>query len=473
MDSLAANVETKSYKLGKTDTIISILNARMVCFYENRDSSSTFMPSDKLKEGFSRALTKFPWLLGHLKQTRDKLLEVVVDKCNLNMPIYRETQSDVHFSDINSADYNPETWPSDLISTGSTTCPEKDTGVIKLLNIHVVRLKENSGMIISAGFCHGVADGTSYFTFLNHWADETRTLITGDPLEEVGYCFDPALLLQYLPSERTPLSETTKEVLSLNSRIGNFIMRLSPTARGKLLNFIDSKTPLRGHLFRISHKALDELRSQVLECMPPGSRVSDNDLLVATAYKVHGQAELEAASNSKGTRAQGEHGCSINCNVTGILGMGNLNYVGNPLIGVYIKNPMDHAQAPLTAQTIADIAGQVRSETSNISPPYVAEYMDTFNAPSCKLGTFTALATHYNVFTITSNIRRLKMYDADFGSGVQAFTTVPPDYGAGVFIFMPSPSASKDIIVNVSASPAVMDCILKNRHWMELAEFVY
>ncbi|ORX74157.1 hypothetical protein DL89DRAFT_264107 [Linderina pennispora] len=441
MDSLAANVETKSYKFGKLDAIISILRARMVCFYENHATSS--------RRGSHRTLVKFPWLLGHLKQTRD-------GTGNLNMPIYREKQSDVHFSDIKSAAYNPETWPSDLISTNSITCPEKDTGVIKLVNVHVVRLKGNSGMIISAGFCHGVADGTSCFTFLNRWADETRMLITGDPLEEVEYCFDPALLLQYLPSERTPLSETTKEVLSLNSRIGNFIMRLSPTARGKLLNFIDSKTPLHGHLFRISHKALDELRSQVLECMPPGSRVSDNDLLVATAYKVHGQAELEAASNSKGlfarlfqcrTRAQGEHCLLTNFNVTGLLGMGNLNYVGNPLMG--------------------------ESATSNISPPYVAEYMDTFNAPSCKLGTFTALTTHYNVFTTTSNVRRLKMYDADFGSGVQAFTTVPPDYGAGVFLFMPSPSASKDIIVNVSASPAVMDCILKNRHWMELAEFVY
>ncbi|KAJ1937640.1 hypothetical protein FBU59_004692 [Linderina macrospora] len=235
MEAYAADVKSKSYKLTKLDTMLSITNARFVFFYENKESSGTFMPSDKLKKGFFRTLVKFPWLLGFLKQTSNGLLEIVVDKGHLNTPIYRETQSDVHFRDIKAADYNPKTWPKNVVPLGRYQCPEKETKEIKLANFHVVRFRDNSGIVISANHSHAVADGASSFAFFNHWADETRALIAGNQLKEVEYCFDPDILLQQLPRERVPLNETSKKMYSFKSYLCESIMKLAPNTRGKLL----------------------------------------------------------------------------------------------------------------------------------------------------------------------------------------------------------------------------------------------
>ncbi|ORX66549.1 hypothetical protein DL89DRAFT_270086 [Linderina pennispora] len=250
---------------------------------------------------------------------------------------------------IQSSGFNRATWPDGLVPVGPVPCPDKATGKIKLLHIHVVRLKDNSGMVISVNFNHGVAD------------DETRALVNGRPAKQ----------------------------LSTKSRVADFILWLSPNKRTRLI---------------------DGLRSQVLEHLPHGTRLSTNDVISAVLHRVHEQSVNGAA---------GEHCTSV------IVDHPSMNYMGNPVFG-------ELAHQPITAKTISVL-----------------------------------------VTTTTNTVASAKMYAADFGNGVQAYSTTHPELSMGVFVILPSPPPSNDILVNICDASSVMDGVLKNEFWSDFAEMIY
>ncbi|ORX73652.1 hypothetical protein DL89DRAFT_263682 [Linderina pennispora] len=380
----------------------------MLFFYANDASDEDFMPGDKLEEGFYRTLSLCPWFAGDLQaDTR---------RTNLNMPAYRESQSLVHFSKIQSVGFNPTTWPSDLVPVEQAPYLDSATRKVKLLRVHVVRLKDNSGMAISISFNHGIADGTTIMTLLNRWADETRALIAGVPVAEATFCFGADIISKHLPSERAPLNETTSKVLSAKSRVADFIM---------LASYLTSPASPRGHLFRISRAKIDGLRSQVLEHLPHGTRVHEQAVTMTSRGWV---AKLADWING----AAGEHWTLVVVDYRRHLGMAELNYMGNPIFGEFVLTPLHQAHQPITAKTIA-VTHAINS---------------------------LAIAMNYKVVTTTTNIASTKMYAADFGQW-------------RVFIILPSPPPSKDILVNICDTPSVMDGVLKNEFWRDFAELVY
>ncbi|ORX74250.1 hypothetical protein DL89DRAFT_254120 [Linderina pennispora] len=482
MSQFLTGIDSKIYDLTKYDVLLSSYNVCIVFFYANDNLTDSFMPSQELEDAYYKTVLQFPLLAGQIKKKGGGTLQVVVDKSDLNLPGYRESQSDTHFSDIKSADFNPTAWPSDLAPVGNTAYPDRNTGVIKLLNTHVVRLKDNSGIIISFNTNHVATDAFGSLEFFNQWAAETRALVTGVHAEKVSYCFDREAIQKHLPSKRLPLDDTTFRAYTIKSRIADWLLGLSPNSRAKLLNYLGNRNPTRGHLFRISREKFDHLHSRVLECMPPGVRLTSNDLLSAIAYKVHGQAKLDAdAANigwlgrltNRSVNAKGEHGLSVACDLRGLLGMSDTNYIGNPLFTAIVNNQMSHAEQPITPQTLAEIGAQVRRSLSNVSPPFIGSFIDFVDSDSFKAGSLIASGMKSALITLTSNITRAKLYHADFGSGVQAFSTVCPNYRAVQYIILPAPPPSKDILVNFTASASEMEFILKNEFWRDITTLVY
>ncbi|ORX73919.1 hypothetical protein DL89DRAFT_263936 [Linderina pennispora] len=482
MDDLLDKIESGVYPLSAFDEIISYVNIRHVNFYSNRDATTDFMPADKLETAFYKTLSLFPLFVGDLSQRADGRMEIVIDKDNLNIPGYMESQSDVSFSDIESLSFNQSTWPTNLSTTGTIACPDAETNRIKLANIHVIRLKDNSGVIISTSFAHAVTDGYGCFEFLNCWGDQTRALITGQPVQESRYCFDRAVIRRLMPSERAPLNQTTRDMYTKSSYLTNWISWLSPSMRGKLMRYSSSKNPVEGCLFRIPRVKLDELRSQVLNYVPPGTRISDNDLISALTYKVLTQATMEATGGGSGwissaiSRAMGikdGHCLGISCDVRHRLGMEDLNYIGNPIHQVFIPTSAEYATRRISPEALATIAFQVRQAVSLATPPYIGSLYELLESGGTSLGNFIVGMTSYRLTLWISNQTRFGIYKADFGNGVQSFATIIPDFGEGSIILLPSPPPCKDVLVNLTVSPKVKENILKNEFWTNIAEFFF
>ncbi|ORX64469.1 hypothetical protein DL89DRAFT_185650 [Linderina pennispora] len=479
MDHFVDSIESQKYICRRFDMLTSHITIRFLFFYANSGGAEDFMPGRQLEEGFYRILALCPWFAGVIKQTRGGGMEVIVDKGNLNMPDYRESQSLVPFSKIQSSGFNRATWPDDLVPVGLAAYPDETTRMIKLLHIHVVRLKDNSGVAISVNFNHGVADATTAITFLNRWADETRALVTGVPVAEATFCFGADIIKRHLPSERAPLSEVSCKVLSAKSRVADFIMWLSPNRRGLLMNYLINSASPRGHLFRISRAKIDGLRDQVLEHLPHGTRLSTNDIISAVAHRVHEQAVARkqqgwlAKLTDRKNRLAGEHCTLVVANFRGHLGMTELNYMGNPVFGEFVLTPMHQAHLPITPKTISVVAAQIRSLVSAITLPRIGQNIDVFDSGEKYAADFFAVAMNHKLVTATSNIASTKMYAADFGHGVQAFSTVHPEFSMGLFSILQSPPPSKDILVNFCDAALVMDGFLKNEFWSDFSELVY
>ncbi|KAJ1958016.1 hypothetical protein EC988_000534 [Linderina pennispora] len=476
------SVESKAYRLSKQSAYMAVSNIRLVFFYCNTDGSANFMPARELEEGFYRTLVHFPHMTGYLKQTGYDTMDIIVDKTKLNMPDYRESQSDIHYQDIESANFDPATWPSDLLPVSDFVCPEKDTNLIKLANFHVVRLKENSGIAISQNINHGIVDVYSAAEVLNRWAEETRALLTGVPAKPPNYCLDDRISLKYLPSERTEIGDEIRRHYSeRKSLLTDWLKWLSPNSRGKVLNYVSSRQPLRTHLFRVRREKLDELRLELLEHVPPGTRLSDHDILCAIGYKLNGQATYDAASKTQSwldkllgykPGTTGDHCILIPHDIRHRLGMEHLNCIGNPLQGMIEVLPVGYAQSPTTNQSIAEMAYRIRKITDSVTPESIGTVMDIIERDTCDIGTFLS-GMKFDVHTVVANLTRIKLYDANFGSGVQAFSTLCPPFVMGTFAFMPSPPSSTDTIIFVTNSPDVMDGILSNTFWKDFATMMF
>ncbi|ORX70748.1 hypothetical protein DL89DRAFT_266894 [Linderina pennispora] len=483
MEAFVNNIESKIYPLSRIDTMLSVRYTRFVFFYRNSSSSNSFMSAANLEEAFYRTALLFPMIAGYLQQNKVGNLEVVVDKTSLNLPRYCELQSDTHYDDLAMSNYSPRAWPSDITPADRVPLPDKDTGVIKIADIRVARLKENSGVVISTSFNHAVIDGTGCLEFFNRWANETRALASGSDIGKANYCFDREAIKKNLSDEHMALDGSTLAAYADRSFLGDSLASLSPRTRAKLWNDIERQTPIRGHLFRIKRGKLDSLRAQVLECMPPGARISSNDILTALAYAVHGLAEADVSKSKKGWagrhcesnwKKRREHYLCVPVDMRYRLGLMDTGYIGNPLLSASTINSLEYADSPMTIQKLADTASQVRAASIlMMTPPYISAFFDMMESASSDTSSFISVYSNFRLSTMVSNLSLSKLYAADFGSGVQAFSTIPTDYGLGIVGILPSPPPCKDFLVNFSASALQMDSILRNDFWMDIASLVY
>ncbi|ORX65223.1 hypothetical protein DL89DRAFT_130522 [Linderina pennispora] len=154
--------------------------------------------------------------------------------------------------------------------------------------------------------------------------------------------------------------------------------------------------------------------------------------------------------------------------------MAELNYMGNPVLAEYFLTPMHQAHQPITPEDYChSLLVRFGHGYRPVTSPRIGQTVDTLDSGETSTGNFLAIAMNYKVFTDASNIASLKMYIADFGSGVQAFSTVHPELNMGSFMILPPPPPSKDILINYFDASSVMDSVMKNEFWSEFSELIY
>ncbi|KAJ1950066.1 hypothetical protein FBU59_000852 [Linderina macrospora] len=427
-------------------------------FFGNREGTETFMPPDRLKTAFYKAIESFPMLVGHVvpsSSSSPRELEVAVDRDNLNMPDYRETVCEhIHYSDITAAHFHRCVWPQGLMAARCIALPDPSTGHIRLVHAHMVRLKKNSGLIIYLSISHCLLDGFGYRLFIDVWAAEARALAANKPAAIPVLCFDRS----------------------------SWIAWVAPTTRAHLLGLVVRILGVRGHLFRIRREKLSQLVHQISAYTPSGMRVTDNDVLTALACKTVAQATKEAYRHTPRLvtrfidwvleRAPTQMvGTAVD--IRRCLGIADANYTGNAMFVPLFENSLDQAQSPTTAESLAEIVVKVRTAIERVDCALVSGFYQMLKAGRSRLTCPMAGTTKFSIALNVTNQTRMQAYDISFGSGTPDFVTVDPEFAPGVMCIMAAPPSSADLLVNITSEAAVSDQICQNEFWMDMAELIY
>lgn len=490
MEGYVSPIQRKSFPLSSFDMQGSFSNIPYAFFFENTARDDKFMPLDLLRSSFRASLQQFPILTGHLRYKSSGRINVEVDASNLNFPEYLESTCDsTSFDEIKASNFSWEKWPEGVVGDVCPVAKPAADGEIKLLNVHVCRLKDNSGLVLFVNIPHYVVDGVGFFCFVNHWAATMKSMAAGGGLERAGtgaeadYCFDREVIHRYLDEsqeEAKPLDEISQSIYTRRNLFVDWLAWLSPTTLGSLLAKTAGLARGEAHLFHVSRATLDSLREEIRPHVPDGFRVSDNDLLIALLSQTYTQSqplpEPQRGWSFFGKRAPETHFTSrIICDMRPRIGVKEI-YTGNLLIGMFSRNRLENLTLPTTAKTLAAAAVGVRKTINTVDLPLVKAYSNAISQnPTSHVRPLPWVATHTTTSLVVSSHVRFKMYEANFGYGRPQFASLTPLFAGSYTMaaFLPPPPPQDGVNVLLTSNPVAMKGILENDFWRRVFKLVW
>ncbi|KAL2864095.1 acyltransferase helD1 [Aspergillus lucknowensis] len=484
MEEYSSPVQFETYPLSAFDMQGSFSNIPYAFFYENLSTTGEpFMPWDLLTASLRASLQQFPILTGRLRSQGAGRIVIEVDATNLNLPDVRQsTCESVHFSHLKASRFAWNQWPSEVATVGPVATPAAD-GDIKLLNVHAVRLAENSGLVLFINIPHYAVDGVGFFAFVNHWAETMKSMQRGQTTKDSpssSLCFDRSLITQYVPEERAPMDDVSRSIYANRALLVDWLAWLSPITLAKMLSKTVGLARGEAHLFHVSRASLDRLRDAVRPHFPAEMRLSDNDLLVALVSKTYIQSQPQPEPRSLlpfMRKPDPPTHCTVRvpCDVRPRLGVKE-TYTGNLLVGMLVRDRLDDLTRPTTAETLAAAALEVRKTINRVQPPLVGEYWDVLTQnPTSHMRPLAFTATRTTTSLVTTSQVRFPMYAADFGSGCPEYVCLTPVFENSYTMaaFLPPPSSRQGVDVLLTSNPVAMEGILKNEFWNSVCERVW
>ncbi|KAJ2064259.1 hypothetical protein GGI17_001144 [Coemansia sp. S146] len=490
MDKLLRGIRSQTIDLCTFDLVPSFVNIPFYFYYGNDANDSDFMPAELLRESFYTALLDFPIIVGHLEADGSGHAKVVVDPDNLNIPEFLESQSDVHFRDLQAAKFSWDALPDGANTVGAVTSADS-SGVIKAANIHVVRLQDNSGIILFISIAHYIVDGVGYCAFINRWAELCRWIRSDSAASELPvchYCFERTTIFNKLPEGRKALDDPTLELITTTGPLVRWLAWISPKTRGTMFRASFSLMSMVGHIFHIPANRLASLRTSVQGYISGDMRISDNDLLTALLAMAVAQSESECKRDSASASYLSSLASYLfpsmyapdNSFVTQVVvdmrprlkGLSTADYTGNSVITRCLVNSMESLASGINEQSLAQIAKRVRQLVDGVDPQYIGQFVDTLHRdPLC----FMCPATYAFSKTtmVLSNQSRFPLYHADFGNGIPTWVSPIHTFFPNFLSVLPAHPSTGGYVVYISMTERVMAKLLQNKFWMGTTDMVY
>ncbi|KAI7826380.1 transferase [Kickxella alabastrina] len=482
MEEFVNSIESQVIPITVIDTQGSFSNIPFVFFYENTEASDSFMLSDSLRNSFFRTMQQIPMFAGHIRTEGRGRVSVVVDKDNINMPDYRESNSDVHFDDLKSAKFRWSAWPDGVNTAGPMTAADEN-GEIKLINVHVIRLQANSGVMVYVSMVHYVVDGPAHMQIIKRWC-EIHQLMKSDQAEKIAdmqpFITDRSSIQHYLPKERAQLHKETAKTFEGFSIVAEWMAWISPKLRGYIISKVIERQNAKAHLFHVSRAAFESLRDSISGYIPDIDKISDNELMLSLTSKTRAQAQSVVESRIKGavqpavdTPSKGTVPVAVIFEVRDHLGLSDKLYAGNILIPKIMCCPVAELESATTVESLSRTLTDFRQVTKDITLPYIASHMDMVaSRPSSFAKPLARFMNHKSAMTFVYDVMP-DMYQGDFGYGRPAWVSPIKEFRANGVLLLTSQDSSDGIDVFMTALPDVMKEILKNEFWTNVAKRIY
>ncbi|KAJ2056379.1 hypothetical protein GGI08_003881 [Coemansia sp. S2] len=490
MDTLSGAIQSQTIDLCTVDTISSFANIPYYFYYANDADKPEFMPTDLLRESFFATLLEFPILVGHLVMDSSGRAKVVVDRDNLNVPEFLESHSGVHFRDLQATKFAWDALPDGVATVGSMTTAGAG-GVIKFANVHIVRLQDNSGVVIFANIPHYVVDGVGYCAFINRWAEVCRWMLSGETsggLPAYQGSFSRNIISKLLPGDCGELDDSTRELFTTSGLISKWLAWISPKTRGAVLSTAAALTSIKGHVFYLSARKLATLHTLVQEYVSSNERITDNDILTALISMAVAQSEAEcrpeaavggylaslASYLAPSLFAQdGDFTTEFVCDARPRLnGLSAARFTGNTVFVRCLASQLKDLAGGIDGQSLAREAKRVRQSISGVDAQYIGQLFGTLNAdPSCFMCPIAQTFTKTTV--VISNQSRFTLYGADFGNGIPTWVSPIKTFYANFVSILPVHPSTGGYALYVTLSKQAMGKLLQNEFWMSALELLY
>ncbi|KAJ2784533.1 hypothetical protein H4R18_001073 [Coemansia javaensis] len=492
MDSFLKNVKSQTFALCGWDTVVALVNIPFTYYFKNTnaDPGAPFMPSGMLRASFLRALQEFPIFAGHLVFNSAGRGFVVVDKDNLNMPEYIESQSQVHYRFLEAARFSWDAVPHEVVTVNTCTTRGK-SGIIKLLNVHVVRLRNNSGLILFVSTPHYIVDGVGYTEFMTRWAELCRWMASGSVAEPPSRdcIFDRRAIVRALPDAEEDIGPTASRIYKARSLLGHFIASLSPESLGDFLAEGLRMIPSEAHTFYISREAIEILRAQAYARCADSPRLSDNDIITALTSHVVAKGIRTDAERPENqglwTRAKRAAARAILGNAGEFMTMviadirprlkklGEARYAGGSVSGFPVFHPMDElARGTDFYGMLAAAGGRIRACVNGLTAPYIRGINRVLDEdPKMYAHAWAQIMMRPQTLLIT-NQTRFGLYGCDFGAGAPRWVGGMPTFATNMACILPMDHPSDGYNVYLSAEKQIMRCVLEDEVWAAHTRFV-
>ncbi|KAJ2742738.1 hypothetical protein GGI20_004274 [Coemansia sp. BCRC 34301] len=477
MEAFKKSIKSQTIPLSVLDTQGSFSNIPFVFFYENKAGSNDFMSAEALSDSFYQTMQNFPIFAGRLRGTGRGNTSIVIDMNNPNMPDYTESSCSVHFDTLKEGGFSWRVWPAGVATAGPMTMAGA-SGEIKLINVHVVRMQDNSGVAIYFSIPHYILDGVAHMEVMKYWCQVHQLLQNGQSERLAGmpvYSVDRAMVQECLPKERKPVDALTHKTFTGFSIVAELLAWLSPKLRGRLLSMVVGRQKAEAHLFHISKAALESLRTTIGALLQDAGTISDSELILSVAAKT--LAQSQALATGTGASSAKKDGATLPVaiifEVREQLSMTFKNYAGNILLPIITETPLKMLETPTTPESLATMISNFSETVNSVDPGLVASHIEMVTPrPSC----FTRpIARFVSSKTATSFVYDLMpdMYEADFGNGRPSWVSPIEPFRANAVLLLTSQDNTDGLDVFMTAYPSVMKEILQNEFWCDFAKLIY
>ncbi|KAI9375155.1 transferase family protein [Aspergillus egyptiacus] len=473
------NISNHVYDLSPLDIIPSHLFISNVFFYENTSPSPSpgpFMQSALLQASFYHALQNFPILLGHVRRHGRNAMQIVVDRDNVNLPLYQEqTHPHLHFRHLKDHGFHRDMWPKD-----ANVRDPRASAKGELVQVHVHRLAEDSGVVMVVRIAHCAVDAKGFVDFMQSWGWFARNHHShpedegeGEGKSRPRLLMDRRAMYECLPGDVQPAPSRSSWhpaswLLGLLSTLVVLFLALYQ-------RFLADKTPpdeIDSHLFSVPRHALDRLRETATR-IDPSARVSDHDLITALFTLAFAHTKRLLTRRTPSVKA------IVPCDFRHRIGVPS-NYTGSCAIGLYVSIPGSLLEAPLTAESVARAALLSRAvvDTANARATihtFIRRALRAIAFVGDKANVLYAMM----VSQAFSNQSRLGFFEVDFGAGGPRMVA-PMAYSNTVAVIFPAPGPGPGgdgdgvgFRVFLTLRPGVMQVLLAKGFLDEFTEMVY
>ncbi|KAI9503770.1 hypothetical protein GGI25_003846 [Coemansia spiralis] len=495
MDEFVNSIKSEVIHLDNLDNACAIFNIPTFFWYKNTSRSSweQFMPPDILKIAFYKALIDFPILAGYIKTDSNGSSYIEINKDNLNMPEYTDTDCDVDFEALRSSGYNTKLLPNIFADKRIPPAPPGlYGGHIKMAAVNIFRLKDFSGVALFISTSHCAVDGHGYCSFVGRWAEMARSLqhlnLEGTPFPECTFIHNRSFHHIDKYNDCNELESSIQNFLSSGSFISRWMSRISSETRGRLFKGMSKLSKCKGLYFHISKDTLATLRESMKKYAGPDiNRYSDNDILSALIIMTIGQ-DMRNTADSKHDRSLAKTLCSSLGlklgNTEDIMTMlavdmrprlgyqGIMNFMGNLAFSRHVTISQDVLDTANITESLLAIASSIRLAVDSTNKEYVRQYKYMYNKePDCHIRHMLHNIKHKNKIMISSRTR-FPYYKMDFGAGDPAkarpmFLAFP-----NVVVIMPCHPEDNGYELAFSLSKDMVKKVLQNKLWMSLVDNV-